>query len=181
MYHYLTVRKPKKLDGLHSTDTKNKARCARPRGRTDARQSETDAPDGRAGARGSVSTRTDRRVSGRGRIALNRVESRFRCVSFRRLISLHSTSIPRTRACRVERDCRDRRVLRFTDSGLDFDPVARDASESVKGIERNGIVSIGIEGVIGDVDVAGWSILEKRDARARCGWRLRETGRTVPT
>lgn len=112
-------------------------------------------------------------------IALNRGFVAFRFVEG---ISLHSISIPRTRACRVERDCREtRRVLRFTDSGLDFDPVARDASESVKGIERNVILSIGIEGVIGDVDVAGRSILEKRDARARCGWRLRETRRTVPT
>lgn len=50
---------------------------------------------------------------------------------------------------------------------MDFDPVARDASESANGIERNGILSIGIEGVIGDVDVAGWSVLGKRGTRAR--------------
>lgn len=152
-------------------------------GRTPVRARRTRPTDARAHGARCRRGPTDGCRGGDGLrcIALNRVESRFRCVSFRRLISLHSISIPRTRACRVERDCRDRRVLRFTDSGLDFDPVARDASESVKGIERNGIVSIGIEGVIGDVDVAGWSILEKRDARARCGWRLRETGRTVPT
>ena len=50
-------------------------------------------------------------------------------------------------------------------SGVDFDAVARDASSAAKGIEKRGILSVGIEGVIDDVDVAGGRVLGKRDAR----------------
>jgi hypothetical protein len=121
---YLTVRKPKKPDGLHSNTQKRRHGArAHVDERPNARQSETDAPDGRAGARGSLSTRTDRRVSGRGRIALRCIESRFRCVSFRRgdFLAFHfHSSDPRVRCrTRLSRDATGSSIHGF---GVGFRP-----------------------------------------------------------